>query len=149
MKNWKKELNVKSEHSEYEVFAQSSDANRRLLQEEELILDVTEALSEMLEREKVNKTVLAQKLGKTKGLISQILSGGRNLTLRTVADIADALGYRIRVVFFKDTRSTMSSPKECMVVPQTNFISPSWDLTSYSDWEVPVAIESSGLSTAA
>lgn len=90
-------------HTDYEVFEQSSVRNRRLLQEEELILDVTEALSEMLERESVGRTALAQKLGKTKGFVSQILAGGRNLTLRTIADIADALGYRLRIVFFKET----------------------------------------------
>jgi transcriptional regulator with XRE-family HTH domain len=89
--------------TDYEAFEQSSVANRRLLREEELILDVTEALSEMLEQEGVNKAVLAQRLGKTKGFVSQILAGGRNLTLRTIADVADALGYRIRIVFSKET----------------------------------------------
>ena len=90
--------------TDYEVFEQSSVTNRRLLREEELILDVTEALSEMLEEEGVAQTILAQRLGKTKGFVSQILAGGRNLTLRTIADIADALGYRIRIVFSKEIK---------------------------------------------
>ena len=90
--------------TDYEAFEQSSVTNRRLLREEELILDVTEALSEMLEEEGMTQTMLAQRLGKTKGFVSQILAGGRNLTLRTIADIADALGYRIRIVFSKETK---------------------------------------------
>jgi ribosome-binding protein aMBF1 (putative translation factor) len=90
--------------TDYQAFEQSSVTNRRLLREEELILDVTEALSEMLEEEGVIQTMLAQRLGKTKGFVSQILAGGRNLTLRTIADIADALGYRVRVVFSKETK---------------------------------------------
>src|SRR6266849_8448298 len=85
--------------TDYEAFEQSSVANRRLLREEELILDVTEAVSEMLEEEGVTQTMLAQRLGKTKGFVSQILAGGRNLTLRTIADVADALGYRVRIAF--------------------------------------------------
>lgn len=92
------------EVTDYEVFEQASVSHRRLLREEELILDVTEVFSEMLEQERVSKTVLAQRLGKTKGFVSQILTGGRNLTLRTIADIADALGYRIRIVFSKETK---------------------------------------------
>src|SRR5712692_1994012 len=98
--------------TDYEAFEQSSVANRRLLREEELILDVTEALSEMLEEEGVAQTMLAQRLGKTKGFVSQILAGGRNLTLRTIADIADALGYRVRIVFSKETKG-----KQRVVLP--------------------------------
>lgn len=90
--------------TDYEAFERSSVTNRRLLREEELILDVTEALSEMLEEEGVTQAMLAQRLGKTKGFVSQILAGGRNLTLRTIADIADALGYRIHIVFSKETK---------------------------------------------
>jgi transcriptional regulator with XRE-family HTH domain len=98
--------------TDYEMFEQSSVPHRKLLREEELILDVTEALSEMLEREGVSKTVLAQRLGKTKGFVSQILAGGRNLTLRTIADIADALGYRIRIVFSKEIKRKRKTKDE-------------------------------------
>ena len=85
------------QRSDYEVFKSSSNRNRRLLSQEELILEVTEALAEAMSRDDVTKTELAQRLGKSKGFVSQILSGGRNLTLRTVADVADALGYRVKV----------------------------------------------------
>lgn len=83
--------------TDYEVLEQASPQDRRLLRQEELILEVTEALSQALAREQVTKKTLADRLGKSKGFVSQILAGGRNLTLRTLADIADALGCRVVV----------------------------------------------------
>ena len=93
--------------TDYELFEQSSDRNRRLLREEELILEVTEAVSAVMQEEGISKTQLAKRLGKTKGFISQLLSGGRNLTLRTLAGLVDALGYRITIRVSKD-RDRMS-----------------------------------------
>jgi plasmid maintenance system antidote protein VapI len=83
--------------SDYEEFESSSAANRRLLRQEELILEVTEILAEALEREGINKTQLAARMGRTKGFVSQLLDGSRNLTLRTIADLGDALRCRIKV----------------------------------------------------
>lgn len=81
----------------YEAFEASSVRNRRLLRQERLIGDVTEALSELLEREGVTKAELARRLGKTKAAVGEALSGEANLTLRTIADLADALGYQVKV----------------------------------------------------
>jgi transcriptional regulator with XRE-family HTH domain len=67
----------------------------RLLAQEELILEVTEVLCGLLEQEKVSRKELADRLGKTKGFVSHLLNGGRNLTLRTVADILHVLGYKV------------------------------------------------------
>jgi transcriptional regulator with XRE-family HTH domain len=75
---------------------------RKLLAQEELILEVTETICELLEKEKVSRKGLADRLGKTKGFISQLLNGGRNLTLRTVADILHVLGYRASLTPFKE-----------------------------------------------
>jgi transcriptional regulator with XRE-family HTH domain len=68
---------------------------RKLLAQEELILEVTETICELLGNEKVSRKELADRLGKSKGFISQLLNGGRNLTLRTVADILHVLGYKV------------------------------------------------------
>ena len=68
---------------------------RRLLAQEELILEVTEVLCGLLEAETISKKELAERLGKSKGFVSQLLNGGRNLTLRTVADILHVLGYKV------------------------------------------------------
>ena len=66
----------------------------RLLRQEELILDVTETLSQALEAAGMTKAELARRLGRSPGFVSQLLGGGRNLTLRTIADIAAALAVR-------------------------------------------------------
>jgi transcriptional regulator with XRE-family HTH domain len=69
----------------------------RGLQQEELILEVTEAMAQALRSSGLTKTELAERLGKSKGFVSQILGGGKNLTLRTLADIAGALGCKVQV----------------------------------------------------
>ena len=103
--------------STYELFEQSSERNRRLLREEELILDVTEAVSVVMREEGVSKAQLAKRMGRTKGFITQLLSGGRNLTLRTLADIADALEARVTITVSKDrdSRSVSSESPDLRV----------------------------------
>ena len=66
----------------------------RLVRQEELILDVTETLTRALEDAGVTKAELARRLGRSPGFVSQVFGGGRNLTLRTIADIAAALSSR-------------------------------------------------------
>lgn len=99
-----------SARTTYQSFEDSSVENRRLLRQEELILEITEALTEAMERAGVSKAELARRLGKTRGFVSQILAGGRNLTLRTIADVGDALNYKITVQVlpreeFRESRS--------------------------------------------
>lgn len=67
--------------------------SERLIQQEELILDVTETMVEVLEKVGVTRKVLAERLGCTLGYVSQLL-GGRNLTLRTISDVAFVLNVR-------------------------------------------------------
>jgi ribosome-binding protein aMBF1 (putative translation factor) len=83
--------------TEIDRFESSSAENRRLLKQEELILEVTEMLSTALEKSGVSQAELARRLGKSKGFVSQLFAGGRNLTLRTISDLADALGVRVVV----------------------------------------------------
>jgi transcriptional regulator with XRE-family HTH domain len=83
------------QQTDYELLEKASPESRRLLRQEELILAITEVLSETMVSKDITKTELARRLGKSKGFVSQILSGGRNLTLRTIADVADALDCRV------------------------------------------------------
>lgn len=69
----------------------------RLVAQGDLIMEVTETLCELLEKEKISRKELAERLGKSKGFVSQLLNGGRNLTLRTVADILYVLGYNVTI----------------------------------------------------
>ncbi|HEV3456916.1 MAG TPA: helix-turn-helix transcriptional regulator [Thermoanaerobaculia bacterium] len=75
----------------------------RGLRQEELIVEVTEALARALRISGLTKSELATRLGRTKGFVSQIMGGGRNLTLRTLADMAAAIGCRVRVNLIQES----------------------------------------------
>jgi len=87
----------------------------RLVVQGELIMEVTETLCELMEKEKISRKELADRLGKSKGFVSQLLNGGRNLTLRTVADILHVLGYKVTLTPHKIEQKTgrgASSPQK-------------------------------------
>ena len=143
---------MKRPYTDYELFEQSSDHNRRLLREEELILEVTEAVSAVMEKEHISKAQLAKRLGKTKGFISQLLSGGRNLTLRTLAGLVDALGYRvvIRVSKDHDGMSVISESPD-LRVNNIEACSALWDQSPTwreSDFSVPLRDSAGGYGAA-
>jgi plasmid maintenance system antidote protein VapI len=73
-----------------------SEDPRRLWQEE-LILEASEALAQALQSSGLTQGELAGRLGKTEGFVSQIMDGRENLTLRTLADVAGALGYKVQI----------------------------------------------------
>ena len=66
----------------------------RLVRQEELILNVTNVLTEALSEAGVTKSELAKRIGRSPGFVSHVFGGGRNLTLRTISDIAAALELR-------------------------------------------------------
>jgi transcriptional regulator with XRE-family HTH domain len=69
----------------------------RLLAEEALILDSTELISELMLAKGLTRAELAKRIGKTRGFVTQVLAGNRNMTLRTLADLAFALDARVKV----------------------------------------------------
>lgn len=76
------------------------DCNAELKQkiaQEKLILDVTESVFEQLELQGKSKADLAKCMNRSNAYITQILNGSRNMTLRTLADIAFALGVEPRL----------------------------------------------------
>ncbi len=66
-----------------------------LFHEEMLILRATELVAMAMEQEHVSKAELARRLNKSKAFVTQCLNGGRNLTLRTLADLLAALGKEV------------------------------------------------------
>ena len=80
----------------------------------DLIMEVTETLCELLEKEKISRKELADRLGKSKGFVSQLLNGGRNLTLRTVADILHVLGYRVALTPLKKVSKDKNAIRNLM-----------------------------------
>ena len=73
----------------------ATELGKRLLQQEGAILDVTELICEIMKEDRVSRSDLAKRLGKTRGHISQLLDGTANMTVRTVADIFTVLGRTI------------------------------------------------------
>lgn len=78
----------------------------RLVRQEELILEATEKLTLALDEAGITRTELAARLGRTPGYVSQVFGGGRNLTLRTVADIAAALSMRPTLMLAPENGAT-------------------------------------------
>jgi len=87
--------------------------NRRVYEQERLIVDVTELLASAMEAQDLSRAQLAQKLGRSKAFVTQLLRGTQNMTLRTIADVFSALNYRL-VLHAMPTDRTISVP-ECYV----------------------------------
>lgn len=58
---------------------------------EELIVDVTESIYEIMKKNNMNKSKLAKASGLSKARITKLLDGSANMTLKSIADIAHAL----------------------------------------------------------
>lgn len=97
------------------------DTYERLLRQERLILDVTEALTEALDNSGMTRAELAERLGRTPGFVSQVLGGGRNLTLRTIADIAAALSHRPSFALTVDHEAVSGSADTPELEPGSTF----------------------------
>lgn len=75
-----------------------ADPKQRVaLRKEELILAVTNAIAEEMDRQGVSKSELARRMDRTRGHVTQLLAGGRNFTLGSIAEIADAIGCKVEV----------------------------------------------------
>lgn len=65
--------------------------------QEKLIFDTTEVISKLMEKKKVNKTQLADLLGRSKGYVTQLLNGRANMTLRTISNVFVALEAQLNI----------------------------------------------------
>lgn len=86
----------------------------RIMAQEDLIMDVTENFCRIIEEEKLTRSKLAHIMGKTKGYVSQLMNGNRNITLRVLSDVAYHLGYNVKVVLRK--RGVKSEPVKLNLV---------------------------------
>ena len=64
---------------------------------EKLVLEAVELILEQMERANVSHTELAKLLGKSNSHVSQLLSGDRTMTLRTLAKISFALSCQVKL----------------------------------------------------
>ena len=68
---------------------------RRIFEQESLAFEATELISSLMEEQKIKKSDLAKRIGKSKAYVTQLLGGTRNMTLHTFADLVFALGHRV------------------------------------------------------
>ncbi|HHT9134652.1 MAG TPA: helix-turn-helix domain-containing protein [Candidatus Avalokitesvara rifleensis] len=61
------------------------------------ILDFTEAVCEKMEKDRVSRAQLAERLGKTRAFVTRTLNGQPNLTLKTMVRIAHALNSELSI----------------------------------------------------
>jgi transcriptional regulator with XRE-family HTH domain len=73
------------------------EEGRRLLEQERLILEVTESIANVMEEHGISRTELAKRLGKTPAFVTKLLRGDNNFTLRTLSDVFFAMDYGARL----------------------------------------------------
>lgn len=104
-------------HTDLEI---ESIEHKQLYAAEELTFNVTEDILIHMEDHGVSKSDLAGKLGKTKSYISQLLSGSRNITLKTLSDICFALNIK-PTINFEETIKTSIESKPLLLKSQPNW----------------------------
>jgi transcriptional regulator with XRE-family HTH domain len=87
------------------------DHERQLVVQERLLLEASEAVCRALEERRMTRSELAKLLSVRASEVTQRLSGGRNLTLRTLAEMLDLLGYDVHLaVVDRRADSRLGSP---------------------------------------
>ncbi len=71
---------------------------QKFFQQETLILEITEKVSELMEKKKIDKIMLAEKIGKSPRYITCFLRGTARMDLRIISDIFFALDSEIEVM---------------------------------------------------
>lgn len=72
---------------------------RQVFEEERLILSVAEGIWEAMDQSCVTRAEIADRLGTTRANITQLLSGSRNMTLKSLAALSYACGVRVSLSF--------------------------------------------------
>ena len=75
----------------------SDPKRRRIYEREALAFEAAELISELMEAQGVSKTKLAELAGTSKSHVTQLLSGSRNMTMHTLADLAFVLGHKVGI----------------------------------------------------
>jgi len=71
--------------------------NLRLFQQAGLQIRIAREVERAMKQQKISRKALAERMGVSKGRITQILSGSSNLTLRLVSDVFTALGLKLEL----------------------------------------------------
>lgn len=113
----------------------ASPENKKLYDQEGLILEVTEQIWERMAELGWKKQDLANALGCGKSHITQLLNGGRNMTLRTLSDVAQALRTDVQVrlvetgldaIPWQDIESLITKPRKSFAIPSVTAANDQW-----------------------
>ena len=102
-----------------EELTQSEDG-MQLFQQERVILEATEMIYGIMQEDNVTKAELAERLGRSKGYVTQLLNGTANMTLRTLSDVCVALGRNLNLETGPLSLSS-TAPQEWTVEPMTRY----------------------------
>lgn len=118
----------------------SSKENKRLFAQEGLILEATEAIWDAMDRRGWKKQDLAQALECTKSHITQLLNGNRNMTLRTLADLAEALNFEAKINFVDKNMEDSWGTIEAIVYKPRKIIRPAERVLAANDQWVDMGV---------
>jgi transcriptional regulator with XRE-family HTH domain len=79
------------------VALEEDEEGRRVLEQERLILEVTEAVAALMRSQKVSRAELARRIEKSPAFVTKMLRGDNNFTLRTLSDIFFAMDRSVHV----------------------------------------------------
>jgi antitoxin component HigA of HigAB toxin-antitoxin module len=83
-----------TEKTKFQEFIEDAERHR-IFEQESLAFEATELIFTLLKEQQLTKADLAKRIGKSKAYVTQLLSGSRNMTLHTFADLVFALGYKV------------------------------------------------------
>jgi len=75
----------------------STDEGMKAFQQERLLLEAALLVRHSVKEKGISKADLAKRIGKSKAYVTQLLDGSVNMTLRTLSDVLNALGYSLRL----------------------------------------------------
>jgi len=75
----------------------SDKHGRRVYERESLAFEASEMICRLMEESGVNRAELAHRIGASKSLVTQLLTGSRNMTMHTLADLAFSLDHKIEM----------------------------------------------------
>ena len=104
------------------------EEDQRDYAQERAIVGVTESVVCAMQEAGLNQTQIAARIGKSRGHVSRLLDGTRNMTLRSLADMLWACG--------KEVSDLHLSPLGVSFLPADMLVTDSALVTSSEQWDV-------------
>jgi len=75
---------------------------KRLCYQEELVIDVSEKMLEIMEKKKISRKEMAKKLSFREDYFDDVVTGKINIPIRMISDIFLILGYKVNFSVIED-----------------------------------------------